>query len=113
MTARAKQFAEDRPILECPADGLGVRSAETGAPIAPSSEWHRRALQMFPSAHIFGDGPFAVKLPCLRLSICLFFTPAVAEAAYRFSRALDFTCNGHCRQVKATMVDTLDEFLSE
>jgi len=112
MTARSKKFDDGDPMPQCPADGTGVFSVETGGPVAPSSEWHERALRMFPNAHIYGDGPFAMRLPCRRLSIGLFFNPELAEAAYRFSKTLDFTCNGNCCQVKAMMVATLREFLA-
>jgi hypothetical protein len=65
---------------------------------------------MFPNAPIRGDGAFAAPLPCLRSAICLFPDPELAAAAYRFSEALEFTCNGNCVEVEAVMMDTLSEF---
>ena len=111
MTARSRKFPKGCAIFECPNEP-GIYSLETGGPVAPSSEWHERALRMFPDARIYGDGPFAMRLPCDRLSICLFFNPEVAEAAYRFSKKLDLACNGNCRQVKTKMVSTLLDFLT-
>ena len=74
MSARSKKYPKEHR-LECPAviDGrMRVFSFGTDTPVAPCSEWQERALRMFPTALIFGDGPFAVRLPCHRVSVCLF-----------------------------------------
>ena len=72
-----------------------------------TSEWQKSAKERHPDARIVGDGPFAVKLPCRRLSYCLFFHPGIATTVYRLSKGYGFTCKGDCRGVKTMMLRSL------
>ena len=105
MSARSKTFPTGCPSPQCP------ESTTDDVDDVPGnfSEWRQRTRQKFPNVPLHGDGPFAVPLPCLRSSICLFLDPEVAAAAYRFSEALDFTCNGNCRLVESAMKLLLSE----
>jgi hypothetical protein len=72
-----------------------------------TTEWQKSAQERHPDARIFGDGPFAVKLPCRRLSYCLFFHPGIAATVYRLSKGYGFTCKRACRGVKTMMLRSL------
>jgi hypothetical protein len=72
-----------------------------------TTQWQKYARARHPEAKIFGDGPFAVKLPCRRLSYYLFFDLRLALTVFALSGASRFTCSGNCREVKTVLLRSL------
>jgi hypothetical protein len=96
---------EMQALLESHCD-LGFDCDEPREPPC-TTEWQKNAKESVPDARIFGDGPFAVKLPCRRLSYCLFFDLRLALTVFALSGASRFTCGGDCGEVKTMMLRSL------